>query len=187
MALILRVSPIMKIKRTLFSAALALLAAGAAHADNLAAPAAEAALAQGALAWDVREQPAAALPGALRIDAGALTAWLERHDLAALRGAVSAAGLDLSRDIVVYGDAGDLRAQALVESLQALSPGQVHWFVGGAAEWAMSGRELRAAAGTRLPVPQWLVSPVAEGPKTMAAAALRSPAESDLPLVAAAR
>ena len=177
----------MTIKRSLFSAVLALLATGAAHADNLAAPAAEAALAQGALAWDVREQPAAALPGALRIEAAALTAWLEHHDLAALRGAVSAAGLDLSRDIVVYGDAGDLRAQALVESLQALSPGQVHWFVGGAAEWAMSGRELRATAGSRLPVPQWLVRPVAEGPKMMAAAALRSTVESGPPLLAAAR
>ncbi|MDY0743042.1 hypothetical protein SNE35_00925 [Paucibacter sp. R3-3] len=181
------------IKRTLPAAVLAALAllaaAGTARADNLAAPAAEAALAHGALAWDVREQPAAALPGALRIDPAALTAWLERHDLVALRGAVSAAGLDLSRDIVVYGDAGDPRAQALVESLQALSPGQVHWFVGGAAEWAMSGRELRATTGSRLPVPQWLVSPVAEGPKTMAAAALRSPAlaEADQALVASAR
>ncbi|WP_077036505.1 rhodanese-like domain-containing protein [Pelomonas sp. KK5] len=173
------------IKRTLLL--LSMLASMTAQAEILAAPAAEAALAQGALAWDVREQAAAGLPGALKVDGARLDAWLQSHDLAALREAVSAAGLDLSRDIVVYGEAGDARAQALVESLQALSPGRVHWLVGGATEWAMSGRELKPLAAARLPVPQWLVAPVAEGPKQMAGAALRTPTGDGLLLQTAAR
>lgn len=154
------------------AAALAGLALAGAHAEHLSAPAAEAALSAGALAWDVREA-AAGLPGALRINATTLAAWLEHGDLTALQAAVSRAGLDLSRDIVVYGDAGDIRAQALVASLQGLSRGRVHWFVGGVAEWSMSGRPLQAAVAARLPVPQRLVADTAAGAPVMAGAALR--------------
>ena len=164
--------------------ALGLLMLGAAQAENLSAPAAESALRQGALAWDVRAQPDAGLPGALHIDAASLEAWLQHHDLEALQAAVSHAGLDLSRDIVVYGEAGDARAQALVASLQKLSSGRVHWLVGGATEWAMSGRELRSTRDARLPVPQRLVAADDAGPKQMASAALRSPRQ-DLTLLAA--
>jgi thiosulfate/3-mercaptopyruvate sulfurtransferase len=165
------------IKRTLLSVLLGLgfLTATTVRAEILSAPAAEAAMAEGALVWDVRAQASTGLPGALRIDAASLDAWLEGHDLVALRQAVSRAGLDLSRDIVVYGGAGDARAQALVESLQGLSPGRVHWFVGGVSEWTMSGRSLLARSGSRLPVPQWLVAPIADGSRAMASASLRSP------------
>ncbi len=168
---------------TLLVLCISLLAANAVRAENLSAPAAEAAMSAGALAWDVRANATSSLPGAVQIDAHSLDGWLQDHDIATLRQAVSAAGLDLSRDIVVYGEAGDLRAQALVASLQSISPGRVHWLVGGTSEWAMSGRKLEAAAATRLPVPQWLVAPVGDGPKAMASAALRSPPQ-DLTLLA---
>lgn len=172
----------------ILASVLGLMGISAARAENLSAPAAATALAEGALAWDVRAVPAAALPGALRVDGAALDAWLQRRDLQALQAAVSKAGLDLSRDIVVYGEPGDTRAQALVESLQGLSPGRVHWLVGGATEWAMSGREL-AAPAKRLPVPQLLAAFVSEGPKAMASASLRFTGvdEAGLLLTAAGR
>ncbi|MBV8502949.1 MAG: hypothetical protein JO006_14690 [Paucibacter sp.] len=152
-------------------AALLALFSALAHADNLSAPAAEAALAQGALAWDVRSAAASGLPGARRADAGQIDAWLARGDLQALQAAVSQAGLDLSRDVVVYGDAGDERARALVDSLQAVSPGRVHWLVGGAAEWSQSGRRLDSLSA-HAPVPQHLVLLGTETGR-MAGAALR--------------
>ncbi|MET0519000.1 MAG: rhodanese-like domain-containing protein [Burkholderiaceae bacterium] len=163
---------------------LSALAAGApARADALSAAAAEAALAGGALAWDVRApQPGAGgLPGARQIDPQALRRWLRDGDLAALQDAVSRAGLDLSRELLVYGDAGDPRAQALVDSLQGLSRAHVHWLVGGATEWAMSGRALRPLAAGHAPVPQRLVLQQAhpgqgQSPGRMAAAALRGDA-----------
>ncbi len=152
--------------------ALSLLAlSGIAHADSLSAPAADDALQQGAMAWDVRSTAATGLPGALRVEPALLDAWLEHHDLAALQTAVSRAGLDLSRDVVVYGEAGDTRAQALVDSLQTLSPGRVHWLVGGSTEWAMTGRAL-APLGSHLPVPQRLVALTSAGGH-MASASLR--------------
>lgn len=166
----------------LLATLLASLTLGTVQAEALSAPAAAAALAGGALAWDVRNATGAgSLPGAYRIDAASLAAWLERRDLPALQEAVSRAGLDLSRELVIYGEAGDARAQTLVASLQDLSRGRVHWLVGGAAEWAMSGRPLQAAdTAPRLPVPQHLVSAVSAGSRTMAAAPLRATAPDAL-------
>lgn len=155
------------------TAALLGFGAVAARADSLSAPAAAAALANGALAWDVRAEAEPGLPGAVRIDSAALQAWLQQGDLAALQAAVSQAGLDLSRDVVVYGTAGDRRAQALVASLQTLSRGRVHWLVGGAPEWAMSGRSLQPAGAARTPVPQVLVANSAPQRAQMASVALR--------------
>ncbi|MDN3922199.1 rhodanese-like domain-containing protein [Roseateles violae] len=164
-----------------FIAALASLALlGSARADLLSAPAAEAALGDGALAWDLRAQAAAGLPGARRIEAAELERWLQRGDLAALEAAVSRAGLDLSRDIVIYGEPGDLRAQALLASLQPLARGRLHWLVGGASEWAMSGRALSTASGVRHPVPQRLVASNGRGAGVMAGAAWRSSATEEL-------
>ncbi|MBV8604520.1 MAG: hypothetical protein JO224_07545 [Pelomonas sp.] len=174
------------LKRSLALAVLAtlatLVAAGNARADALSAPASEAVLAQGAIAWDVRADAAAGLPGALHIDAAALDAWLARRDLGALEAAVSRAGIDLSRDLVVYGEPGDARAQALVASLRNISRAQVHWLVGGAAEWAMSGRAL-AAAAPHAPVPQHLLA-ASQAPapaSRMAAATLRASVALDPP------
>lgn len=141
---------------------------------SLSAPAAEEALSHGALAWDVRSAGQAGLPGAVRVDAAQLSAWLQQRDLPALEAALSAAGLDLSREVIIYGDAGDARAAALAGSLQRLSPGRVRWLVGGAQEWAMTGRALHAAAAgpLRHPVPQRLVDSSAAAAR-MAGAALR--------------
>jgi len=164
----------------LLLATLGILVMAGARADNLSAQAAAAALSAGALAWDVRADVQDGLPGAQRVEPASLQAWLDNADLAALQAAVSRAGMDLSRDIVIYGEAGDPRAQALVASLQPLSRGRLHWLVGGAAEWAMSGRALRSTPAVRLPVPQHLVASQAAGVPTMASAALRSARVPDL-------
>lgn len=149
-------------------------AAQAAEAPVLSAAAADAALGRGALAWDLRATAVDGLPGALRADGAGIRAWLERGDLAALETALSTAGLDLSRDVVVYGEPGDARAQALVESLQPYARGRVLWLVGGAAEWAMTDRPLRPLTARHAPVPQKLVAaePLTGG--AMAAAGLRA-------------
>lgn len=166
--------------RLAVTALLVLLALGqtVAQAEELSAPAAEKALAQGATAWDLRATAARGLPGARQVDAALLQAWMQRGDLAALQTAVSQAGLDLSRDVVVYGEPGDERAQALVASLHAVSPGRVHWLVGGAEEWAQSGRSL-AGFTAHAPVPQHLVAQAqAEG--RMASASLRGVAAAQV-------
>lgn len=132
-----------------------------AAAEPLSALDAQVALHRGALAWDVRgvrEAAAGELPSALRIDAAALDRWLETADVAALAQAVSAAGIDLSREVVIYGNAGDRRAQALVASLRNVATGAVHWLVGGAPEWQMRGLPVSSAGvARRWPVPQHLV------------------------------
>lgn len=160
------------------AAAVTALAAGhaaqAAEVPALSATAAATALARGALAWDLRAAAAEGLPGALRADGAGIRAWLERGDLAALETALSTAGLDLSRDIVVYGEPGDLQAQALVESLQPFARGRVQWLVGGAAEWVMTERPLRPLTSRHAPVPQKLVTAEPPPGGAMAAAGLRS-------------
>jgi len=163
--------------------AAALFASAGARADALSAADSATALAQGAMAWDVRAtttQGTPGLPGALHIDAAALDAWLAHHDLGALEAAVSQAGIDLSRDLVVYGEPGDARAQALVASLRNISRAQVHWLVGGATEWAMSGHPLSPLTA-HAPVPQHLLvaSQQPAAASHMAAATLRATAPLD--------
>jgi len=173
-------------KRHLALLTIALLASAGARADALSAAASATALAQGAMAWDVRADTAqgmVGLPGALHIDAAALDTWLAHRDLAALEAAVSQAGIDLSRDLVVYGEPGDVRAQALVASLRNISRAQVHWLVGGATEWAMSGRPLSPLVA-HAPVPQHLLAASQQpAPSShMAAASLRATAPLDTPI-----
>ncbi|WP_349742118.1 rhodanese-like domain-containing protein [Roseateles cavernae] len=155
------------------------LVTGLAQAEVVSAAAAEQRLQEGAQPWDVRTASAAPLlPGAVRLDAQACLDWLAAGDTQALSAAVSAAGIDLSRDVLIYGEAGDGRAQALYQALQQLATGRVLWLVGGVPEWQMSGRQTAASAGTRLPVPQRLVSLGATVSARMAAASLRDPAAS---------
>ncbi|QPF75254.1 hypothetical protein G8A07_21595 [Roseateles sp. DAIF2] len=144
-------------------------------AEPVSASMAEQRLQDGAQAWDLRADAAALLPGAVRLDGAALL----QADAAALARAVSAAGIDLSRDVLIYGEPGDARALQLHRRLAGLASGRVDWLVGGAAEWQMSGRQTVSQASTRLPVPQVLVAwdagqPAARG--AMAAASLRDPA-----------
>lgn len=160
-----------------FAAALLLLASGLARAEVVSAPAAAQRLQEGAQAWDVRASgPGQVLPGAVRLDAQACLQWLASGNVQALSAAVSAAGIDLSRDVVIYGSAGDASAQALYTALQTVATGRVLWFVGGIAEWQLSGRATVAQPSPRLPVPQHLVAQSAEATPRMAAASLRDPA-----------
>ncbi len=143
-----------------------------ARADALGATQARHAIERGAQAWDVRSGRVAHLvAGAARAD---LRNWERSGSIEDLARAVSAAGIDLSRDVVVYGTAGDPRAQALVAALVPVATGQVHWLVGGIDEWQAVGLPTQAQATSRWPVPQHLVArPTAEPAGEPAAATLR--------------
>lgn len=147
----------------------------AASADGLSAHDARAAMGRGAVAWDVRAAPAALIPGAVQIAPADLRAWLESKDPVPLARAVSAAGIDLSRDVLIYGTAGDARARAVHDGLAALASGRVRWLVGGIDEWRAAGLPTVAHAAQRLPVPQHLadLAPPGGALPAMAAAALR--------------
>jgi len=170
-------------RSVLLSLAVSLAWPLAAQADPLGAAQARDALERGAQAWDVRSGPLAHLvPGAARAD---LRAWERSGALDDLARAVSAAGVDLSRDVVVYGAAGDARAQALVAALTQVATGQVHWLVGGIDEWQAARLPTQAQATVRWPVPQHLVARPASEPATEpAAAALRRSTPSTAPLLA---
>jgi 3-mercaptopyruvate sulfurtransferase SseA len=164
------------------AAALAALGPMPSWADAISAAQAREALAHGATAWDVRAQGERLLPGAARAD---LSAWQRGGGLAAIEAAVSAAGIDLSRDVVIYGAAGDAQAQALVRTLQPVAGGRVHWLVGGIDEWQAAGLPTATQGTARLPVPQRLVAlqPERAG-AAPAGAALRQSATAS-PLVTA--
>jgi 3-mercaptopyruvate sulfurtransferase SseA len=151
--------------------------------EAVSAAQAREALTQGATAWDVRTPGALQrLPGAAQAD---LTVWGRSGGLAALAAAVSAAGIDLSRDVVLYGAAGDARAQALQAALKPVASGRVMWLVGGIDEWQAAGLPLVSEAAARLPVPQRLVALQPEsGAAQPANAALRRSATAS-PLVTA--
>ena len=172
--------------RAALLAALTWAAPVLALADGVSAHDAQAAIGRGAVAWDVRVAPAALIPGAVQVAPVDIQAWLEGKGSASLARAVSAAGIDLSRDVLIYGTAGDPRAQALHDGLAALASGRVRWVVGGIDEWQAAGLPTVAQAAQRLPVPQHLVdwAPTAGAQPSMAAAALRR-SESARPVLAA--
>jgi 3-mercaptopyruvate sulfurtransferase SseA len=167
----------MLLRRLAFAFLAAAACAGTASAGPLSAVDARQAIAAGALVWDVRATaaPGAVLPSAVWLPAGAALKALARGDVAALASVVSAAGLDLSRDVVVYGRAGDPDAQALEAALAPWAPGRVHWLVGGIDEWQAAGLPTASAPVTRLPVPQHFVvaRAAAPGGDAPAAASLR--------------
>ncbi len=143
-----------------------------AHGEALSAAQARAAVSGGALVWDVRAATApSVIAGAVRLPAAAAQGWLDRGDLAVFERAVSAAGLDLSRDLVLYGVAGDPLAQALHERLSTIAKGRVDWLVGGIDEWHAAGLPVASSAADRLPVPQHLVVRNAAAPSIDAPAA----------------
>ena len=155
----------------------ALLGPAVARADAISADAARAALARGATAWDVRSGAHSVIGGAVRVAPADVGRWLDGQGSHWLERAVSAAGIDLSRDVVVYGAAGDPRAQALHDGLTRLTSGRVYWLVGGIDEWRAAGLPTAAGPTQRLPVPQRLVLRAAgDGTSSaeMAAAGLRS-------------
>jgi 3-mercaptopyruvate sulfurtransferase SseA len=163
--------------------AASLAAPPSAHADALGATQAHDALQRGAQAWDVRAGHVTHLvAGAARAD---LRAWERSGSVEDLARAVSAAGIDLSRDVVVYGAAGDQRAQALVAALESVATGQVHWLVGGIDEWRAGRLPTQAEATVRWPGPRRLVARPSDEPAAEpAAAALRRSTPSTAPLLA---
>jgi len=149
-------------------------AASAQVADTVSAHAAALALARGATVVDVRavhDFQQGHLPGAVSLDAVAALAGRD-----ALQNLVSRLGVNLSREVVVVGQPGDLLAQRLQKQLRQYATGRVSWLVGGAHEWALSGRPLETVAVVRAAVPQYLVAlhPRLDEPR-MAGAALREP------------
>ncbi len=133
--------------------------ASVARAEVVGAHVAQAAVSRGAIVWDLRERTdylAGHLPGAVQ----ARTDWLgdgsAEPALDALQQAVSDAGIDLSREVIVYGQPGDARVMALYRTLERVAAGKVHWLVGGVAEWQQAGAALSQDESLRRPVPQRL-------------------------------
>ncbi|MGE0332623.1 MAG: rhodanese-like domain-containing protein [Ramlibacter sp.] len=149
-------------------------AASAQVADAASAHAAAQSLARGATVVDVRSAQdfhQGHLPGAVLLDAAAALASRQ-----ALQDLVSRLGVNLSREVVVVGHPGDLLAQRLQKQLAQYATGRVTWLVGGAHEWALSGRPLQTQATAKPPVPQYLVLLQPElRVARMAGAALRDP------------
>jgi 3-mercaptopyruvate sulfurtransferase SseA len=149
-------------------------AASAQVEGTVSAQAAAQALARGATVVDIRAQAdyqQGHLPGAVRLDAQAAL-----DSVAALQDLVSRQGVNLSRDVVVVGEPGDLLAQRLQQHMARFASGRVTWLVGGVHEWALSGRPLETTVVQRRAVPQYLVALQPEPLKPrMAAAALRDP------------
>ncbi len=152
------------------------LVALSAHAEFVSADAASDAVVRGARVVDVRNASAYSaghLPGAVRVDATAAMT-----DRASLQAMVSSQGVDLSREVVVVGEAGDVLAQQLQAHLKAYATGRVNWLVGGVTEWTLSGRALTTDAVALPAVPQFLVPLHAQGAvPRMAGAALRDTAQ----------
>lgn len=142
----------------LFRAALgtlALAAAGASMAEPVSAHAAQQLIARGALAWDVR---AAADFSRGHLPSAVHAAVPGDGSIEGLETAASAAGIDLSREVVIYGQSADPQAQQVYERLLRAAPGRVYWLVGGVQEWTHGGRGLWHDATPRAPVPQRLAA-----------------------------
>lgn len=148
------------------------LAQSASVSLALSAESAASAVLRGAVVVDVRdpgEYLAGHIPGAVRVAMPSVSV-----DRSYLQDLVSRNGIDLSRDVVLVGRAGDARAQHLQSRLTEYATGRVFWLVGGVDEWRMSGRGLVTQAASLLPVPQYLVSLQPQtGATRMAGASLR--------------
>lgn len=142
---------------------------------TVSAQAAAQALARGATVVDIRAQAdyqQGHLPGAVRLDAQAAL-----DSVTNLQELVSRQGVNLSREVVVVGEPGDLTAQRLQQHMARFASGRVTWLVGGVHEWTLSGQPLETTVVRRRAVPQYLVAfqPELQKPR-MAGAALRDPA-----------
>lgn len=138
------------------TSAIGALHAHAAGHEAVSADTAALALARGATVVDVRSKPAydkGHLPNAALLpqDAAQLS-------VARLERLLSDAGIDLSRTVLVVGEAGDANAQALWHTLSTYATGRVLWLVGGASEWQMTGRALSTQPIAAKAVPQRFVA-----------------------------
>jgi rhodanese-related sulfurtransferase len=135
--------------------ALTSLHASAAGHDAVSADTAAQALAHGATVVDVRSATAFAqgrLPGAVHLPHHSAA-----QPVAVLERLVSAAGVDLSRTVLVVGEPGDANAQALWTTLSAYATGRVLWLVGGVVEWQLRSYALGTQTALAPAVPQHLV------------------------------
>ncbi len=160
--------------RFLVLAALLQASAQAAEPEAVSADTAAQAIAQGAVVADVRN-PAAFAQGHLP-NAASLPADAAGRSVAALERLLSDAGVDVSRTVVVVGEAGDANAQALWQTLSAYATGRVLWLVGGTSEWQLTGRSLQQGSAVLQAVPQRLVRQQAQGSASarMAGASVRA-------------
>ncbi len=163
-----------QLRSTLLCAALLTTVPGA-GAEPLDTAAAQQALARGAVAWDLRAEGRDLLPGAARIDAAAMRRWLDAGDVPALSAAVSAAGINLAAEVLLYADTDDGFTAQLAQRIGELSRGRVHWLAGGVSAWAAAGLPTTDQPAQRLPVPQRLVLVA----PALAAAENMSPALAD--------
>ncbi len=143
--------------RSSLSCAALLTATLGVQAEPLDAAAAQQALARGAVAWDLRAEGRDLLPGAVRVDAVALRRWLDFGDVPALAAAVSAAGINLAAEVLLYADTDDGFTAQTAQRIGELSRGRVHWLAGGAPAWGAAGLPTSARPAQRLPLPQRLV------------------------------
>ncbi len=165
------------------------LAAGAGLASPLSlavsADAADTLVVRGAAVVDLRparDYAAGHLPGAISVPVLA-----EAGGLADLQQIVSDHGIDLSREVLLVGQPGDLRVMHLQARLGQYATGRISWLVGGMNEWVLSGRPVATGSATLPPVPQYLVDlqPQATSPR-MAGASLRDTGLQRRPALASA-
>lgn len=146
---------------------MALLAAGAASAAAAIVDAAgvKAAIARGAIVWDVRAAPAyrkGHIPGAVNL--GEVGVVLRNPvtedfiDTAQIEKLFGQAGLDPSKEIVVYAERGSPNAHFGRYTLRHFGAGQVSVFHDGIEGWQAAGGAIETADAVRPPVAVRLVA-----------------------------
>jgi thiosulfate/3-mercaptopyruvate sulfurtransferase len=117
------------------------------------------AMARGAIVWDVRATEAyfdGHIPGAVNIDHVAKALLDEKTQqflpIEVLDARLGGAGIDLKREIVVYGSAGSIYAYFTQFALEYFGARNVHVFHMGIDGWRAAKRPVSTAAVTRKPV-----------------------------------
>jgi thiosulfate/3-mercaptopyruvate sulfurtransferase len=136
--------------------------------DILDARAAAKAVSRGAIVWDVRsteEYRAGHLPGAVNIGSVAEALLDEKTQLflpiERIAARLGAAGIDLKREIVVYGDAGSAYPYFAEWALDYFGARTVHVFHDGYEGWRAAGKPVSLEDARRKPV---RVRPMASPP-----------------------
>lgn len=136
-----------------------LITAHPAAADILDASGVAQAIARGAVLWDVRE-PAAYrqghLPGAVTVEGAAdilrLPTPREFDALVKAEKTLSAAGIDLGKEVVVYAHRGSPVAYAALAAVRYFGGKHASVFHDGVEGWVEAGKPLEAGETTRAPV-----------------------------------
>jgi thiosulfate/3-mercaptopyruvate sulfurtransferase len=146
-------------KRWFSGLALSLLAAGAMAQMIVDLDYVKQALGRGAIVWDARDEDAYAkghIPWAVNIGDPTLTlrdASTEDYlPLADLEKALGSAGIDPTREVIVYGDRGLPSAYFAQLTLRYFGAGNAHVFHEGIEGWRAGGQPLQTAAVNGKPV-----------------------------------